>query len=501
MELRRYSVKKLEKKTEHKKIICFGSGNHLYYIFQAVSDTKLGSRIKYIVDNDRKKWGKTRDINGCKLEIKPPEEIKREEPEKVLILITLLDYNGVLRQLDEMLHNGRMWEIVLFPEYRYWFDRTLDSICKKLPFIHTILMQGEGDTCENARAVEDYMRNTARYSHVKTAWLCDHPQQFVNTRVSRYILRDLPMKEHSVKEALEYYSIVDRAYLYLYENKMIRKARRGQKSCYMNHGIPLKATKGKIVVYEDTDYVLSSSPNITHIFVEQYQAKESQIVICGSPRTDLLYQPKRSQKLADYLELSKYHKMILWAPTFRTIKGGSRSDSEKNFRFGVPVIDSGEALLHIQELLAKEKVLLVLKPHVYQELPELFLQENGNIRIVEQDILDGLGVNVYDLMKLADSLLTDYSSIAFDYLILDRPIGYTIDDMEQYTIGFSVENPLDYMPGDLIKNADELEEYILQVCHGKDVFREKRKKLRKYMFEHDDGRSCERLLNILGVCK
>ncbi len=498
MKLNRYSANRLERITRNKKIICFGSGNNLTYVFDALADMKLEKRIKYIVDNDEQKWGKERKVGDMRLQIKPPEELKREDFRKTVLLIVIINYKGISEQIEQELGLKGV-RVILYPSYRYWYDKYLDYLYRKLPVKDTILMQGEGDTCENAAALAEYMRSHEHYKNKKITWLCNHPEKFHKTQTEDYILRDLPIKEHKFKEVVKYYGVVNRSYLYIYENKMLPKARKEQISCYMSHGIPLKSTKGKIIVYPDTDYVLSASANITNIIMEQFSAVEAQLIICGLPRTDILYNKDISERLYNYLHLSNYKKMVLWTPTFRKMQGQSRWDSDMKFRFGIPLIDSEESLENLEAFLKKEQVLVVIKPHLYQDMSELQLKTTGNIKVIRQDNLDELQTNVYDLMKLADGLITDYSSIAFDYLLLDRPIGYSIDDIEQYTLGFSVKNPLEYMPGNRMRNMEELYEYLGQLCSGEDLCKEQRRKLRKYLFQYDDGNNCERLLKILGV--
>ncbi|MDD3415221.1 MAG: CDP-glycerol glycerophosphotransferase family protein [Lachnospiraceae bacterium] len=494
-----YTVSELERKTRKKSIVCFGAGNNLTYVFHAISDLQLEKRVKYIVDNDETKWGTQRNINGKSLEIKCPKEILKEKRNDILLVITIINYISIMEQIESLVADLTGLEVTLSPLFRNSYDKYFDRLFKKLPMKKTIILQGEGDTCENAVALAKYMRSQTAYKDVKLGWLCNHPDKFKKTKSDTYILRDLPSKKHSIMEAIRYFNLINRSYMYIYENKMLPKARKEQISCYMNHGTPIKSTKGKITVYPDTDFVLSSSTNINGIFIEQYKALEEQIVICGSPRTDVLYNDDIHQELAKYLKISQYRKIVLWAPTFRTMIGNSRSDSTMKFTYGVPLIESDEDILELMELLRKEKILLIIKPHLYQELSELLLKENENIKIIKQNMLDDLNANVYDLMKLTDCMITDYSSIAFDYLILDRPLGYTLDDIEQYTIGFAVDNPLEYMPGRHLKSVKDMCLFLMETCDGKDLFYKERRQLRKYMLQYDDGKSSERLLNILGI--
>ncbi len=497
--LYRYTISQIEKMSRNKKIICFGSGNNLTYIFHAMQDLRMEDRVHYIVDNDSGKWGQSRLVNGRNIRIENPNKLKTENWDSHILLITIVEYHAVLKQVKGLL-KGTKAVCMVSPIYRYWYDRIIDEMALKQPLKNAIVLQGEGDTCENAKALIQEFRKQKSYADYKIAWLYDgveREQGRDGHNVEKYFIRDLPLKKHTVTAMYDYCRYVNRARFLIYENKMIPKARNGQISCYMNHGIPLKATKGKITVYKDTDYVLSPSENINGIISEQFDAKKEQLIICGAPRTDCLFQEEKNQQLSDYLSINQYRKMILWAPTFRVHENYSRRDSEKEFRFGIPLLEQEGDYKAVLNALRERNILLVIKPHIHQELSELTVDETKYIRILKQDMLDRFGCSVYDLMKLSDAMITDYSSIGFDYMLLDRPLGYTIDDMEQYTIGFSVPNPLDYMPGMKMKNTDDLLKFVDSVVFHQDDYREERGKLKDRLYSYQDGENSRRLLTLL----
>lgn len=496
--LLQYNISQIERMTRNKKIICFGSGNNLTYIFGAMQDLHIEDRIRYIVDNDSKKWGKSRTLNGCTFNIEDPRKLKSEDWDSNLLIITIVEYHVILKQLRELLA-GTKAVCLVSPAYRYWYDRIIDKITLRQSVQKAIILQGEGDTCENAKALIQRFRKQKKYADYKIVWLHDGlNRNYSRDKSEKYLLRDLPLKKHTVKQIYDYYKYINRARYLIYENKMIPKVRREQISCYMNHGIPLKATKGKIAVFKDTDYVLSPSKNINYIISEQFGADKEQLIICGAPRTDCLFLKETNQLLIDFLRLDQYKKMILWAPTFRVHENYSRKDSEKEFYFGIPLLEEQDYNVLVEKL-EEKSILLVIKPHIHQELSELTVSETRHIRIVKQDILEQINCNVYDLMKLSDAMITDYSSIGFDYMLLNRPIGYTIDDIEQYTIGFSVSNPLDYMPGMKMRKVDDLMKFIDSVALNEDNYIEEREELKDRLYTYQDGNNSKRLLKLLGL--
>ena len=110
-----------------------------------------------------------------------------------------------------------------------------------------------------------------------------------------------------------------------------------------------------------------------------------------------------------------------------------------------------------------------------------------------------LGIDNYRLMKDADALISDYSSVAYDYLHLDRPIGYTLDDMEHYKVGFIIDNPSELMAGHIIYNKKQFINFIEDVINNKDPYKEERRKLFDKVFKYHDGDSCKRLTEFMGI--
>ena len=97
----------------------------------------------------------------------------------------------------------------------------------------------------------------------------------------------------------------------------------------------------------------------------------------------------------------------------------------------------------------------------------------------------------------SDALLSDYSAISYDYLHLDKPIGYVFSDLNDYKLGLSVDNVDDYIAGDKILSFNNLLHFIDNIYLEIDKNKEKRKELFNKIFEKQDGESCERLAQIM----
>lgn len=138
-----YTISKLEQISRTKKIICFGCGNNLTYIFGAMKDLQIEDRINYIVDNDSAKWNTDRFLNGKKIIIKNPENLKTENWTANILLIAIVEYRVILDQLEELLE-GTEAVCLVSPAYRYWYDRIIEQITLKQSIRKAVVLQGKG---------------------------------------------------------------------------------------------------------------------------------------------------------------------------------------------------------------------------------------------------------------------------------------------------------------------------------------------------------------------
>ncbi len=497
MKLSECSANKLKKISGRKSILCFGAGANLFYVFETYKNLKLEERVGFIVDNDKSKAGTFVLLNGRQIEIRPAEALKEIDLRNYVIVITALKHQEIFSQIQNLCGNpsGTCYKA---PNRRFGLTRMAARIMCRLPLGNVIVLNGEGDTWENARALGKYIAEQGYFNNkYRLVWLCEHPERFRGSRREIYLNRRIPMTALSFRDVARYYFYVGRAKYIIYENQIIHKLRMEQISVYLNHGSPpIKATKGVITLPQNLNYALSPSAFSTSIISEQYSVNRERILECGSPRTDILFSECRETKKAQWKEkinADAWHKIILWVPTFRQRKNTNRVDTAKNYPFGIPAIHSLDDLEELMETLRKNNILMILKPHLLQDLNCLKVSASENFMIMTQNELEDCQATIYDVMKSADAMLTDYSTIGFDFMLLDRPIGYITDDMKEYKLGFSIPNALELMPGMKIENIRDLEVFIENVASGYDEFAEERRRVSRLVHDYPDGNNCGRL--------
>lgn len=106
---------------------------------------------------------------------------------------------------------------------------------------------------------------------------------------------------------------------------------------------------------------------------------------------------------------------------------------------------------------------------------------------------------LYEYLNAADVLITDYSSVYFDYLLLDRPILFTDSDAGCYgeNRGF-ISEPVDFWrPGPVVHTFDRLIGELEGAVKGQDTYQETRSKLMPFVHRYQDAGSSQRLIDLM----
>lgn len=286
----------------------------------------------------------------------------------------------------------------------------------------------------------------------------------------------------------------------LYANRYIGKVFEKQFFMYLKHGTACIKSRLKHCREDDKnecDACISISDFNNDIDYKELHIPREKFVVTGCPRNDYLFENKNVLNLL--FPNKKYKKIVLWMPTFRKVKNSDRIDSTFDFPLGIPCIYTKEQCQMIDSVLKNEEILLVLKPHPAQDLSVIKDLDLKNFVMLYDEDIKKAGIQLYQFIGCTDALITDYSSVYFDYLLTGNMIGITLDDMEQYRkdSGFAIENILDILVGDYIKNCDELINFIKRVSVNDDRMYEKRVEICEKVHKYKDNNSSERVYNYI----
>jgi len=256
--------------------------------------------------------------------------------------------------------------------------------------------------------------------------------------------------------------------------------------------------------YDFFTYITATSELYRPIFAESFGCELDRVIINGHPRNDYLFD--------DVDELSKlgikendYNKILVWMPTYRFSVNEVQRDTDWEFltESGLPIFARVEDVKSLNEKLKENNSLLILKLHHAQNIEKFNYSSHSNIMCLTNPELEEKGIHFYSLLKQTDALITDYSSVFFDYLLLDKPLAFTIDDIDSYSgnRGFVFENPLDYMPGEKIKNSEEFFSFIDNCVNGLDEFKSQRLDINDKVNYYKDNKNCERIIKFVGIEK
>lgn len=384
-------------------------------------------------------------------------------------------------------------EIVYVYKLEDILERLMYLVTRNIELKDTIMIESHNDFDCNGGAFYNYLIKNGYNRKYKIVWL-----------VRKKVTDDLPENVETVplygpNLRKAYYVCTSKYFTFDCEN--VRKMRDNQIMVYCSHGAGgLKNAKGKLHVPPYVDYILVQSKAYAPIQANQWSVTypDERIIAIGYPAQDIFFDESKSDEIRK-ITSRKYKKVILWMPTFRKGGGYHRNDSRKEQKLGIPLIETQEQYLKLNNYLAENDVFLIIKIHPKQDLENLKIKDESNIKVLTGESVKKLKIDNYALMKCADALISDYSGAAYEYLQLNRPIGYVLDDMNDYTAGFVVEDIHTLIAGAEIYNFNQLESFIVDVVSEDDSFKERRKKIRDYIYEYHDANSSKRLAELLGL--
>lgn len=269
------------------------------------------------------------------------------------------------------------------------------------------------------------------------------------------------------------------------------------------HGTPLKKLAHDIEVPEGTtfyrsemsveemrstydndvskyNYMISPSAFTTEVFQSAFAIERERLIETGYPRNDILsnYNSDDIKKIKDKLNLPEGKKIILYAPTWR-----DNSYNLKGYTFKLEV-----DFKKWQKILGTDYI-VIFKPHY-------LIVNDFDLEAVKEFVyyIDPKE-DISSLYLIADVLVTDYSSVFFDYAILKRPIYFFMYDLDTYRDelrGFYLDIYHD-LPGDVIESEDELIQKIFS-----EKFDYNRLQIFNEQFNnHEDGNASKRVIEIL----
>ncbi|EJD8487270.1 CDP-glycerol glycerophosphotransferase family protein [Staphylococcus pseudintermedius] len=327
----------------------------------------------------------------------------------------------------------------------------------------------------------------SNYQHI---WVVDHPDTLVFYQEKFKVFQNVSFV---IKESNEYLKALTESKFLINNATFPAYYTKKPEQVYINtwHGTPLKhmgfdvknnlkGSQNTMKNFLASDYMISPNAHTTNIFKHAFKLDglySGEILEIGYPRIDLTINTTANEAreyLAEHLNLKK-NPIILYCPTWR---GKNVNDPENT------LLNIFEEIKLLNQKLPHQ-VLVKVHPFVYskaKEMPELK-------PYLVPDFLD-----TNQLMPAVDLMITDYSSIFFDFLVTDKPIVFYVPDLDKYQNERGVYIDLCALPGPVADNIQDVITLVSNESYKDADVQEKYAKFKHNFVNYENGSVTERLI-------
>ncbi|MEB7050079.1 bifunctional glycosyltransferase/CDP-glycerol:glycerophosphate glycerophosphotransferase [Mammaliicoccus sciuri] len=354
---------------------------------------------------------------------------------------------------------------------------------------NTIVFESFGgkNYSDSPKYIYEYMQKN--YPKLNYIWVFNNPDKNVI----------IGNAEKVKKGSKEYYDAYSKAKFWVSNARLPLYLNKKENQIYIQtwHGTPLKrlANDMKVVrmpgtttanykknFYAETsrwDYLVSPNRYSTNIFKTAFWMDEERTWEIGYPRNDILVNRSNDQEYINQikkdLNLPEDKKVIMYAPTWR---------DDEFVKKGQYLFDLKINLENLQKELGENYVILLRMHYLIANALDLNGYEDFAIDVSNYS-------DISELYLISDALITDYSSVMFDFGILKRPQYFFAYDIEKYDKGLRGFY-MDYMndlPGEIITDEFKLAEKLKNIDEHKEKYKDKIEKFYEKFCSLEKGQS------------
>jgi len=239
-------------------------------------------------------------------------------------------------------------------------------------------------------------------------------------------------------------------------------------------------------------YVIATSEYTAKMMSIVFRIPIEKVLISGLPRHDVMFEKINGseidgipglEKKIELLRKNGVKKILSYSPTFRP---NATNPLFENLKKGIGSFQLD--LEMINQTLSKNKSHLFISLH-----PKFSLVNYGNDKFDNITFLPP-GFDVYLTLPLFDALITDYSSLFSDFLLLDKPIIFLVYDLEKYKIEMGLFDEFEEMtPGPKVFTNEQLNTETDKVLRDIDEYKDYRQKVRDIFYKNLGGGSSQRI--------
>lgn len=228
--------------------------------------------------------------------------------------------------------------------------------------------------------------------------------------------------------------------------------------------------------------------------LRSFGLQENQLLVTGNPRIDQFERPASDAALRT-VGIDPEKPLIIWMPTYRETRGTGRLQ----WNDASLLSDRQEIHLLLREVGRRSHssgVTFVVKPHPMDK--DTFL--DTGIVVLTDTQLRRAQIGLYQLLARTAGLITDYSSVWTDYLVLNRPISFYCPDLPEYIDGrgLNVHDLPSLLPGPILNSANDFASFFAACTAGKPAFHSARQQSVRLIGAETRTAATSRLLDALG---
>lgn len=341
---------------------------------------------------------------------------------------------------------------------------------------------------DSPKSIYEHILTDSRFDEFKLVWALQEPEK-----------SHVPGRGQVIKaDSFKYFVTALKARVWITNSSMERGLdfKKKRTLCFNTwHGTPIKVMgvdvkeenqsfRSRVLVR--ADIMSAQSQYDIDVFSHAFQLPASRFRMTGLPRNDALssYTEEQVNEIKERLEIEKGKTVLLYAPTFREYTKGSSNEV---------ILDIPIDLSHWQVVLG-EKYIILFRAH-YEVAKHMNLAGFPLFR----DMSDYPDLN--ELMIVSDALISDYSSIYFDYSIMHKPMYCFAYDYQEYTDNRGMYlNLKEELPCTIHQNENDLIRQLLNINEERAELSLKAEQFqKKYVTEHGHGaeKSCDILAELI----
>ena len=314
------------------------------------------------------------------------------------------------------------------------------------------------DFAENPYALYLYLLKHRQYDSYKKVWILSTPNSqhiaAIHETDSKTIISSSTLKNWYYVIIARYIFSSHNAYQYL-------RFKQQDKLFNLWHGMPLKKIgfdngETPSTFFGNNFYTLATSPFFVECMSSAFRIPREHVLLTGLPRNDLFFE--QSDYFQELVGKHQYSSVGVWMPTFRQTISQDIVDAPMD----LDAINywNPRVLKELDLFLQETNNLLILKLHPADVVQKSTLGEYAHIRILQKENMPSH--KLYPLLGQTDYLITDYSSVFIDYLTLNKPIGFLLNDVDIYQKGRPLyfEPTSENLPGTIMYTLDDMKNFI-----------------------------------------